>query len=112
MDRLPNMSVDAFQAYVSIDAATECHGALNDEEICAAVKGFNDSDSDNELNDDDDDDAPLPTSNQALLSLNVLRRYVETKCPQSLDHFYKLESAISKEAVSEKKQQAILDYFK
>ena len=122
LDRLRTEGVNiseelTFERFVNVDSAVVTTVALSDDDITAMVqggKGETDIEDASEL----DDDSPIapPNASEAAKSLQVLRRYFESKDPVSGEEVItiisKLEMSLSNDVLYHARVQThMTDYF-
>jgi hypothetical protein len=104
---------EEFNKLVDCDQGLDCYGEMTDQEIVAGIQG----DSQDEVDDDDADlsipvaaEPAMPTNNEIMAALDVLRSAYEIR-GDNMERFYALEEEVYDMTRAAKKQSKITDFF-
>ena len=100
-----------FEAFVDCDKEAECFGNLTDVEICDSVKRNREGMVDLEEEDGIvDEPTPRISCNDALMHLSMVRKYLEENFTEH-NSYYHIEDMIEKNALINRTQSKITDFF-
>jgi hypothetical protein len=105
-----------FEAFVDCDKEAKCFGNLTDAEICDSVKLNRQGMVDLEEEDEEEAgivDEPMPgvSHKDALMHLSMVRKYLEENFTE-YNSYYDIEDMIEKNALINRTQSKITDFFK
>ena len=101
-----------FEAFVDCDKEAECFGNLTDAEICDSVKRNREGMV--ALEEDDgivDEPTPRISYNDTLMHLSMVRKYLEENFTE-YNSYYDIEDMIENNALINRTQSKITDFFK
>jgi hypothetical protein len=105
-----------FEAFVDCDKEAECFGNLTDDQICDTVKlnrqGMADLEQEGEEEAGTSDESiPGVSHKDALMHLSMVRKYLEENFTE-YNSYYDIEDMIEKNALINRTQSKITDFFK
>ena len=105
-----------FEAFVDCDKEAECFGNLTDAEICDSVERNREGMVDLEEDDEEeaeivDEPTPCISYKDALMHLSMVRKYLEENFTE-YNSYYDIEDMIEKNALINRTQSKITDFFK